>query len=299
VKRLSVCIPTYNGSDYLLMCLESVLAQQGVDLQVIVGDDASTDATVALANSIDHPALEVHSFPERLGLAGNWNRTCALADGDYFSLVGQDDRVDGHWAARLVGLLEEHPEANLAFGRRRFEFADEESRKVVGDFFENRYPKMLEPFYSSIGTIIEPSQMIAAAMGHCFEINLIGEPSFVMIRRSAAGFAEGFDESMRQMIDWEFFTRMFVDRPILHCPEPVGTYHIHARASSIENAPLSKHYREYDYLLGKTLQRFAGHLSSAQESALQERRDQVRDLAKEWAEREAQENGPQEGPPTA
>lgn len=81
------------------------------------------------------------------------------------------------------------------------------------------------------------------------------------------------------MIDWEFFTRFFVDQPILHCAEVVGTYHIHARASSIENAPLSHHYRELDSLLGVVLERFAAVLTGDEAQRLRARRGEARDLA--------------------
>jgi glycosyltransferase involved in cell wall biosynthesis len=281
-----VFIPAYNGGGYLRRCLESVLAQDA-DLEVVIGDDASTDDTLEVARSVADPRVQVHAFPERAGLAGNWNRTLALARGEYVILVGQDDRVDPGWARRLLGALEDHPEADLAFCRRRFEFEDEESRAVVGDFFENRYPPMLAPFYDRIGEVIEPRTMVEEAMRYCFEINLLGEPTFVMLRRDCEAVRRGFDAEMSQMIDWEFFTRCFTDRPILHVPEVLGTYHIHARASSIDNAPLSRHYREYDHLIEVVRRRFAGVLREDEVARLDVRQVEVKELARTWAEKEA------------
>ena len=42
----------------------------------------STDATRDVAHACDDPRITVHAFPERQGLAGNWNRTLALARGE-------------------------------------------------------------------------------------------------------------------------------------------------------------------------------------------------------------------------
>ncbi|MCB9885301.1 MAG: glycosyltransferase [Planctomycetes bacterium] len=269
-------MPTYNGGRYLGESLDSIL-QQGVrDLEIIVGDDASTDDSAAVAEARRDPRLRLLRFGERAGLAGNWSRTVAGARGRYVALVGQDDRVEPFWAERLVGLLEAHPQADLAFGRRSFVFTDEHSRSLLGDFFERVYPAILEPFYSSIGTVITPDEMVGAAMRNCFEINLVGEPSFVMFRRDHAAVRAGFDANMWQMVDWEYFTRFFVDRPILHCADRLGTYRIHAGGASVDSMQQRRHHEEYHYLLGVVLRRFAALLDHEQTARLQQRRQEIR-----------------------
>ena len=285
--ELSVCVPTYNGAAFLEKCLHSLL-EQDCDFEIIVGDDASTDNTVAVARSIQDPRIKVHSFPSNIGLSANWSRTLALASGEYFSLVGQDDYVEPFWARRLLDLLRSEPRAHLAFGRRHFEFEDEESRAAVGDFFENRYPEMMAPFYNRIERVIEPKVMVEEAMRFSFEINLVGEPSFAMMRRDLPEVHTGFHDKMSQMIDWEFFTRFFVDRPVLHTDEKIGTYHIHARATSIRNSPLSKHYQEYDILLQTIHRRFGEVLTTEQKNQLERRHAEVLELRKTWAEKERQ-----------
>ena len=288
---VSICVPTYNGGRFLSSCLESLLDQSVGDLEILVGDDASTDDTLAVARSFDDPRLRVLAFAERAGMARNWNRTFCEARGNYVSLVGQDDLVTRHWAERLAQLLETHREADLAFGRREFDVADEHSREVVGEFFERDYPAMLQPFYDRIETVIPPDLMVDAAMQHGFEINLIGEPSFTMVRRECAATLAGFDVNMRQMIDWEFVTRFFADRPLLHCPEIIGTYRIHSAGSSIDNAPLSRHYHEYGYFLGVVLGRFRDRLRQDQTETLKNRRDEVERLEQEWKRKESDEAG--------
>jgi hypothetical protein len=205
--------------------------------------------------------------------------------------VGQDDLLSDRWATTLVGLLENHPQAALAFGRRSFEFEDEESKAAVGDFFLHRYPEMIEPFYRRIGEVIEPRAMIDEAMRFRFEINLIGEPSFVVVRNDHPAVAAGFDPGLSQMIDWEFFTRLF-DCPVVHSTANVGSYHIHSAGQSVENAPLSRHYREYDHLLGIVMQRFAGILDAEQMESLKVRRDEVVALRAEWEHKEGQLHDP-------
>ncbi len=293
MATLSFCVPAWNGARFLPQTLKALLAVRGVELEIVVGDDASDDGSAAIARrtaaELRDARVTVHPFRERLGLAGNWNRTLRLARGDYVCLFGQDDRCRPQFAERLVGLLERHRGCPLAFGRREFELADEESRRAVGDFFERRYPEMVRPFderLRQVGEVVPPEVMIAEAMRFTFEINLIGEPSFVVLRRDHPAVARGFDERMEQMIDWEFFTRFFADAPIAQCREVVGTYHVHESGSSIRNARLSRHYNEYDYFLGVALERFAPRLAPDQRRALEERRIEVRRLALDHAAKE-------------
>ena len=258
-------------------CLASVLAQQGVELEVVIGDDASDDDTLAVAREVDDPRVAVHGFGERAGLAGNWNRCWQLAQGDYAALVGQDDWLEPDWGRSLVGLLEAHPDADLAFGRRRFEFADAEARAAIGEFFEREYPAILARFYARISDVVPPRVMIEEALRHRFEINLIGEPAFSVVRRKSPAAREGFHPDLAQLVDWEFAMRFFIDRPILHCPRELGVYRIHASGASVENVP--RHYAECVVLLSSVLRRFGNRLTDEQRRALGVRRDEVRRLA--------------------
>ena len=286
----SAVVPTWNGARFLGRCLESLLAQEEVDLEVVVCDDASEDDTLEIARGFTDPRVRIHSHDRRLGLAGNWNRARSLARGETFSLVGQDDWVEPRWAFSLTRLLAEHPEAALAFGDRHFHVADEVSRHKVGDFFERVYPEMLEPFRERLlatGTLVPSQVMIEEAMRFCFEINLVGEPTFLAVRREHPAALAGYDPSMAQMIDWEFTTRFFLDGPVVHTPERLGTYHVHARGQSIENAPLSRHYREYAYLMDRLLPALDRHsLEASDRERFLQRRREVDALAREWEEKE-------------
>src|SRR5262245_14365814 len=195
MARLCVCIPTYNGAQRLARTLRCLLVQQGIELRVIIGDASSEDETLEVARSFRDPRVSVHAFAEHAGLVRNWNRTLRMADGDYVALVGQDDEVGPSWAAKLTGLLEAHPEADLAFGRRDFVFEDDESRRVLGYYFERKYRKILASFYAHIGEVIPPGVMLQEAYRYRFEVNLIGEPTFAVMRRSSPDLHKGFDLS--------------------------------------------------------------------------------------------------------
>jgi glycosyltransferase involved in cell wall biosynthesis len=263
VPTLSVCVPTCNGARWITETLRSILDQHVTDLEVIVGDDASTDGTTQMAATVGDSRLRIHRFHARAGLAGNWNRTLALARGRYVAIVGQDDLVTPDWAGRLVTLLDKHPDADLAFGRRTFRFEDRASRQLLGKFFEVDYPAMLSTFYHAIGEVVPTNVMVAQAARHGFGVNLIGEPSFVIFRRTARAAADGFDPAFSQMIDWEFYTRFIAEGPIVHCSSVVGEYRLHDEASSFANLKVSRHREDLALLLERLESRFAAHLDDA------------------------------------
>ncbi|MSR47362.1 MAG: glycosyltransferase family 2 protein, partial [Planctomycetes bacterium] len=286
MARLTFCVPTWNGAAFLERTLDSLLAVRGPAIEIVVGDDASDDGTAELARRIasEHGdgRITVHAFRERLGLAGNWNRTLRLARGELLCLFGQDDVCRPEFAERLASRLERHRDCGLAFGRRDFAVADDATRATIGDFFTKRYPEMMRPFETRVrelGEVIPSRVMVDEALRFQFEINLIGEPSFVVFRRDHPAVAGGFDEKMEQLIDWEFFSRFFAAGPVARCHDVIGTYHVHQHGSSQRNRRLSRHYREFGYLLGVVLERFAGALTPADRGTLETRREEVARLA--------------------
>ena len=295
MARLSFVVPTWNGAPFLERTLAALMAVRWPAVEIVVGDDASDDGTAELARRFaaerGRGRIAVHAFKERLGLGGNWNRVLRLARGELVCLFGQDDVCVPGFAEMLAGRLERNDDCALAFGRRDFLVADEPTRAAIGDFFTTRYPEMMRPFEArarELGERLPARVMLDEALRFRFEINLVGEPSFALFRRDHPAVAAGFDERMEQLIDWEFFTRFFVDAPVARCHDVVGTYHVHQRGSSLANRRLSRHYREFDHLLGVVLRRFERTLAAGDRAALEARREEVRRLAVEHAKREAE-----------
>jgi glycosyltransferase involved in cell wall biosynthesis len=89
--KVSVCIPTYNGAEFVAKAIESVLAQTFADFELLVIDDSSNDATVDIVRSFTDPRMRICRNEKRLGIPGNWNRCLSLARGEYICLFHQDD----------------------------------------------------------------------------------------------------------------------------------------------------------------------------------------------------------------
>jgi succinoglycan biosynthesis protein ExoO len=101
--EVSVIIPAYNTEAYIVQAIQSALRQTEENLEVIVVDDASTDATVELAKSFLDKRLKVLVNEQNLGQNGALNRGLKEAKGKWVALLDADD-----WYApeRLEKLLQ-------------------------------------------------------------------------------------------------------------------------------------------------------------------------------------------------
>jgi len=91
MTTFSVCIPNFNYARYLPETIESVLAQEGVELEVLVSDNASTDDSVAIIEAIGDPRVRVSVNRANVGFAANLDRAAHGATGEYMLMLSSDD----------------------------------------------------------------------------------------------------------------------------------------------------------------------------------------------------------------
>lgn len=100
--KLSIIIPAYNAEAYLPQCLDSILAQEHKDCEVIVVDDGSTDGTAALLER--YPDVKV-VHQENHGMSTARNRGLDEARGEYILFVDSDDLLTAGALETLVAEL--------------------------------------------------------------------------------------------------------------------------------------------------------------------------------------------------
>ena len=87
---ISVVVPAYNVETRISDSLDSIIAQDYPNLEIIVVDDASTDATLAIVQSYNDPRIKVFNN-ENHGVAHNFENAMRHASGDIIYFADQDD----------------------------------------------------------------------------------------------------------------------------------------------------------------------------------------------------------------
>ena len=183
---VSVITTVFNGERFLSDCVDSVLAQQGVDLEMVVVDDGSTDRTGAILDRLPDGPVTVLRRP-RLGRGRALNEAIAHSRGRYLAVVDADDVCLPHRLARPFEQLERHPEVDLV-GSAQWLFIDEEG-EVLGQ------RPAAATTDAEIRSVLRTHR---APFAH----------SSVTIRREALDAAGGYDDALLVDFDLDLYIRL-------------------------------------------------------------------------------------------
>ncbi|MDX2097780.1 MAG: glycosyltransferase family 2 protein [Leptolyngbyaceae cyanobacterium bins.59] len=114
---LSVLLPNYNHAAYISEALQAILEQTYQPLEVIVIDDASTDASLGVIEPFvrQFPHVRLLKNAQNQGAVASANRALEVATGDYIYWAAADDRVLPGFFEQSMTLLAQYPEAGLCF----------------------------------------------------------------------------------------------------------------------------------------------------------------------------------------
>jgi glycosyltransferase involved in cell wall biosynthesis len=108
-------MPMRNAEPFVRAALESVLAQDGVELEVVVIDDGSTDRSAEVVRAVGDPRVRLLPGPCR-GISAALNTAIEAARGEFVARCDSDDLYPSGRLARHVGWLTDHPEFGAVCG---------------------------------------------------------------------------------------------------------------------------------------------------------------------------------------
>ena len=193
MPAVSVIIPVYNGAAYVEEALKSALSQEGVDFEVVVSDNASTDDTVAIVSRYDgDPRLRILTNENNLGIFGNLNRLVDEARSPLIKILCADDWILPGGLAKQVDYMKF--KSHLAFSRCLPENAIMRYFNKPKMRFEAGLPEELQP----------PAGLLAFATFGC----LCGNLTNVIARKDSIIAAGGFDPTLPYSGDYDMWSRL-------------------------------------------------------------------------------------------
>lgn len=114
--RVAIGMPVHDGEDYVAEAIDSILGQTFEDFELVICDNASTDATEEICRGFAErdPRVRYLRNPRNLGAHPNYNRTFRESRGRYFKWAAHDDVLRPEFLEVCVRALDEDPEAVVA-----------------------------------------------------------------------------------------------------------------------------------------------------------------------------------------
>ena len=134
--KVSIGMPVYNGERYLPQALDSILSQTFQDYELIISDNASTDATedICMSYCAKDSRIRYHRNSENIGASNNYRRVFELSRGPYFRWANHDDLFAPESLARCVTVLDEDPSVILVYPKTKL---IDENGNIISDYEDN------------------------------------------------------------------------------------------------------------------------------------------------------------------
>ncbi len=207
--RVSVIIPTYNHARYVGEAIQSALAQDYDDLEIIVIDDGSTDNTRQVVAQFDHRVRYI--WQENKGLSGARNTGIHAARGDYIALLDADDCWLPAFLSSVVARLE--ADNGLGAVHSGFYFVDGQGKPL---------PQI------EVSTVPDDQMYDRLLDGEFFV------PAAVLVRRKCFERVGLFDETLRASEDWDMWLRVAREFRFGGISQPLLHYRIHGNNMSAD-----------------------------------------------------------------
>ena len=129
-------MPVYNGENYIVEAIESILSQSFSNFELIICDNTSTDRTEAICREYAAKDARIRYYRNdvNLGAAANYNRVFELSSGKYFKWATHDDMLASKFVEHCVDILESYPEVVLCYPRT---ILIDETGKTFGRYDDN------------------------------------------------------------------------------------------------------------------------------------------------------------------
>lgn len=252
---VSICIPTYNGAHFIAEAMDSAIAQTYENLEIIVSDDASKDTTLSIIEryktKTDIPIRVYKHKPN--GIGANWNHTIEKANGKYIKFLFQDDVLAPSCIAEMVAVMQADSTIGLVASKRDF---------IIDESFLNKEIKLWIDNYADLQKTLNLSTQNNCSIidktlfkSETFlksPLNKIGEPTVVLFRKDIIKEVGYFDESLKQILDYEYWYRILKHKKVAILNKKLVKFRLHTnQATNVNRSQDIPDYAIYQKLLYK------------------------------------------------
>ena len=227
LPKISVITPSFNQAEFLEETILSVIGQQYPNLEFIIIDGGSTDASVEVIKKYERQVSYWFSEPDG-GQSEALAKGFARATGDILCWLCSDDLFKPGTLHVVGGVFAGHPDLDLLYGDTEYLYPDGTTRHKPRIFYN--YDAML------------------------FAFNIISQPSSFFSRRIYQSVG-GLDTELNFAMDYDLFIRFGRNMHWIFVPTVLSSYRLHAGSKTVAHRPrfLNEWNRVREKALGRPL----------------------------------------------
>lgn len=215
---VSIVLPVYNGADYIRESLDSILAQDFADFELIVVDDGSTDATPEILQDYAgrDPRVRVHR-QQNQKLPRALNAGFRRARGEFLTWTSADNRLKPAFLSRMVACLRRHPDWDMTWAN--VDIIGDDGRPLRGSAWYLHY--QTPPGSEHVALPEDPSEL------NVWPNNYVG--AAFLYRARVPALLGGYSPFRFGLEDYDYWMRVNALLTLRHAdfPEPVYDYRFH------------------------------------------------------------------------
>jgi hypothetical protein len=209
---ISVVVASYNHQAYVQECLQSVLAQDLQDFEIIVTDDGSSDQTVARIRALSDPRIQLKVLPHNRGACIALNDAILRARGQFIAVLNSDDYFLPGKLSQQVAYLQAHPRVGAVFGLPAF-------INEQGQVFD-------DPAHRDRNAFVAGERTRHQWLRHFFdEGNALCHPT-VLIRREVYDQLGLYDPRLAQVPDLDMWIRLASHTELHVLPQALTAFRV-------------------------------------------------------------------------
>ncbi|MEG4579486.1 glycosyltransferase [Microcoleus sp. MON1_C5] len=243
IPLVSICIPTYNGEDYISEALSSALLQTYPNIELIISDDNSDDKTVEITQKLIQSEFRRECrllHHERYGIASNWNFCISQSRGKYIKFLLQDDLLEPNCIEEMVNLAEQEEAIGLVFSQRGILLGSEDNLKDLKILQIYQDAQDLHKDWSNLKSVQTGQELLADIDILKGSIKRLGEPTTVLLRKEVFNQLGFFDPAFSQALDIEMWLRIMTTYKIGFVDKKLSHWRIHPQQQTYKNVAIGE-----------------------------------------------------------
>lgn len=235
--KVSVCIPIYNGEKYLKETLDSVAKQSFKNFELVISDDFSSDNSIEVIISVlkCFPNINYSIYKnKKKGIGNNWNNCLIHARGEYIKFIFQDDLMYPNCLETLIRYLDLNNDVCLVSSKREIiTDSSEYSKNWIKNFYSLQSNLLNFEYNKKFDKEVFQNWFFNKTM------NIVGEPSCVLFRKSIIKKIGLFNIHFKQYLDFEYWYRIAAVNKLVVLEDVLVKFRVHDESASFKNSNFS------------------------------------------------------------